>query len=334
VHVQAVAEGRVEVKMRSLVQVFAIAGVIAVAPTTAPGADLRCSPLKLVVPFAAGGSNDIAARLVAKNLEPVLKTSVIIENRPGAAGNIGTAFVVAAPPDGCTLLVHGLAVATYPHSFKKLTFDPIADLAAVGSIGVTPTVIVTSNKGLNNLQDLFEWSRTKPDGLSYGTAGVGVLNHLLVEEMAERTKTRLVHVPYRGGAGIPQDVITGRLDFGSVTLASVNQFVTSGDMKILSVLQSTSTKLAPEAQPIAKQGFPNFDAGNHMIVLAPSKTPRSTVDHLSAALEQVVRDPGLKPHLEAVGIDAIPLNAQATDELLRKTGADWAPIIRRLNIQL
>jgi tripartite-type tricarboxylate transporter receptor subunit TctC len=320
--------------MRFLVPAFAIASVIAIAPATAPAADFKCNPLKLVVPFAAGGSNDIAARLIAKNIEPILKSSVIIENKPGAAGNIGTVFVVAAPPDGCTLLVHGLAVATYPHSFKKLTFDPIADLTAIGSIGVTPTVIVTSNKGLNSLQDLFEWSRTKPDGLSYGTAGVGVLNHLLVEEMAELTKTRLVHVPYRGGAGIPQDVITGRLDFGSVTLASVNQFITSGDMKILAVLQSNPTKLAPEAQPLSRQGFPNINAGNHMIVLAPSKTPKTIVDHLSAALEQVVRDPALKPHLEAVGIDAIPLNADATGELLRKTGIDWAPIIKRLNIQL
>src|SRR5262249_18736837 len=124
--------------MRFLASAFAIASVVVIAPATAPAADFKCNPLKLVVPFAAGGSNDIAARLIARNLEPILKSSVIIE-RPGAAGNIGTAYVVAAPPDGCTLLVHGLALATYPHSFKKLTFDPIADLTAVGSIGVTPT---------------------------------------------------------------------------------------------------------------------------------------------------------------------------------------------------
>jgi tripartite-type tricarboxylate transporter receptor subunit TctC len=108
----------------------------------------------------------------------------------------------------------------------------------------------------------------------------------------------------------------------------------NGDMKILVVLQSSPTKLAPDAPPLSKQGFPNINAGNHMVVLAPSKTPKTIVDQLSAALEQVVRDPALKPHFEAVGIDAIPLNAEATNELLRKTGTDWAPIIKRLNIQM
>lgn len=320
--------------MQRLASAYGLAIALVMTSTAASAADIKCNPLKLVVPFPAGGSNDIAARLVAKSIEPLLKLNVIIENRPGAAGNIGTALVVAAPPDGCTLLVHGAALATYPHSFKNLTFDPFTDLAAIGSIGVTPTVIATSNKSLNNLRDLFEWSKTKPEGLSYGSAGVGVLNHLAVEEMAETTKTQLVHVPYRGGGGIPQDVLTGRLHFGSLTLASTSQFVAHGDMKILALLQPNPTSLAPEAQPTSRQGFPNLSAGNHMIVLAPSKTPKEVIDRLSAALEEVVRKADLKPQFEAVGIEAIPMNAEATTAFLRKTGNDWAPLIKRLNIQL
>jgi len=320
--------------MQRLVSALALAAAFIFFPTTPFAADLKCNPLKLVVPFPAGGSNDIAARLIAKHIESHLKLTAVIENRAGAAGNIGTAFVVSAPPDGCTLLVHGAALATYPHSFKSLPFDPFTDLAAIGSIGVTPTVIATSNKRLSNLRDLFEWSKTKPEGLSYGSAGVGVLNHLAVEEMAEITKTRLVHVPYRGGGGISQDVLTGRLDFGSMTLASISQFVANGDMKILAVLQPNPTSLAPEAQPTSRQGFPNINAGNHMIMLAPSKTPKEVVNQLSAVLEEIVRKPEVKAQFEAAGIEAIPMNAQDTDAFLRRTGSDWAPVIKRLNIQL
>jgi tripartite-type tricarboxylate transporter receptor subunit TctC len=267
-------------------------------------------------------------------LESLLRLTVVIENKSGAAGNVGTAFVVSAPPDGCTLLVHGAALATYPHSFKQLPFDPFTDLVSVGSIGVTPTVLATSNKNIRNLDDLFTWARGKPEGLSYGSAGVGVLNHLAVEEMAEKTKTRLVHVPYRGGGGIPQDVLTGRLDFGSFTLASITQFVASGDMKILALLQPDQTTLAPDTVPTSKQGFPNINAGNHMLVLAPAKTPKEVVAALSAALQEAVRQPDLKPQFTAAGIEAIPMTAQETAAFLRKMESEWAPVIKRLNIQL
>ena len=320
--------------MRSLLSALAVAAIVATSQVHAVAADLKCNPMKLVVPFPAGGSNDIAARLVARSLESLLKVTIVIENKAGAAGNVGTAFVVSAPSDGCTLLVHGAALATYPHSFKQLSFDPFTDLVSVGSIGVTPTVIATSNKSIRNLDDLFAWARTKPDGLSYGSAGIGVLNHLAVEEMAEKTKTKLVHVPYRGGAGIPQDVLTGRLDFGSFTLASITQFVASRDMKVLALLQPNQTSLAPDAVPTSKQGFPNINAGNHMIVLAPAKAPKDVVQTLSAALQEAVRQPNLKPNFEAAGIEVVPMTAEETAAFLRKMESDWAPVIKRLNIQL
>jgi tripartite-type tricarboxylate transporter receptor subunit TctC len=320
--------------MRSLLSALAVAAMVATSPVDAVAVDVKCIPMKLVVPFPAGGSNDIAARLVARSLEAQLKVTIVIENKAGAAGNVGTAFVVSAPADGCTLLVHGAALATYPHSFKQLSFDPFTDLVSVGSIGVTPTVLATSNKSIRNLDDLFAWARTKPEGLSYGSAGIGVLNHLAVEDMAEKTKTKLVHVPYRGGGGIPQDVLTGRLDFGSFTLASITQFVASGDMKILALLQPNHTTLAPDAVPTSKQGFANINAGNHMLVLAPAKTPKDVVQAISTALQQAVRQPDLKPQFEAAGIEAIPLTAEETTAFLRQMEADWATVIKRLNIQL
>lgn len=301
---------------------------------SAHAADLKCTQIKLVVPYTAGGATDVAARLVARHIEPLLKIPAVIETRTGATGNIGTAFVANSPPDGCTLLVNGAVIATYPHSFKSLSYDPIKDLTAIGSIGVTPTVLVTNNKSVNNLQDLLAWSKTKPDGLSYGSAGYGLLHHLAVEEIAEQTKSRLVHVPYRGGGSATQDLVTGELAFGSFALGSVVSFVKNGDLKIVSVLQSTRTTLAPEAQTIAEQGFPKLNAGVHFMIFAPSKTPKDIVNKVSDALAKVVANPALKSNFEAIGFDPVPMNAEASNALVRQTGIDWAPVIQRLKIQL
>jgi tripartite-type tricarboxylate transporter receptor subunit TctC len=296
--------------------------------------ELKCSQIKLVVPYTAGGATDVAARLVARHIEPLLKTSTIIETRTGATGNIGSAFVATSPADGCTLLVNGAVIATYPHSFKSLSYDPIKDLTAIGSIGVTPTVLVTSNKSVNNLQDLLAWSKTKPEGLSYGSAGYGLLHHLAVEEIAEQTKAKLVHVPYRGGGSATQDLVTGELAFGSFALGSVVSFIKNGDLKIVSVLQSSRTTLAPDAQTIAEQGFPKMNAGVHFMVFAPSKTSKEIVNQLSAALAKVVGDSSLKPNFDAIGFDPLPMDANSSNELVRQTGTDWAPVIQRLKIQL
>ncbi len=307
---------------------------VAIAPIGAGATELKCNQLRLVAPFGPGGANDVAARVLAKGLEPLVKPAIIVENRPGAGGNVGTAFVVGSAADGCTLLVHGTAVATYVHSYKQLSFDPFTDLVSVGSIGVTPTVIASSNKGLNTLNDLLDWSKTMPAGLSYGSAGIGVLNHLAVEEIASRSNAKLVHVPYRGGAGATQDTVSGQLHFGTLTLASITPFVSSGQIKILSLLQPTPTSLAPDLVPVSKQGFPGINAGHHLIVMAPGKTPPAIVQALSQDIEKVVRDPKYRPSFEAVGIEPIPMNASATDAAVRQTGAEWAPVIKRLNIQL
>jgi len=297
-------------------------------------ADIKCREIKLVAPFTAGGANDVAARLVARGLNPLLKIPTIVENRPGAAGNVGTRYVISARADGCTLLVHGTAVGFYPHMFKSLGFDPIRDLAVVGSIGVSPTVIVSSNKELSSLQDLFAWAKKNPGGLNYGSAGVGVINHLAVEEIARRSGTKLVHVPYRGGSGATQDAVTGQLHFATLTLASVSQFVDSGNLNLLAVLQPKPTALAPKASTTSNEGFPDINAGHHMIVMAPVKTGADVIKALSAALMKVVGDPALRANFAAIGVDPVPMASEPTRELVRKTGEDWAPVVKRLNIQM
>ena len=222
--------------------------------TSSLAADFDCARVTVIVPYPAGGAADVAARLVADRLELGLKKSFVIENRPGATGNIGTAAVVNAKPDGCTLLVNAAVLATFPWSFTKLGFDPVKDLAPIGGIGVTPTVLVAPKSlPADDLKGLVQLSKQRPDGLSFSTAGYGLLQHLAVEEMAQRTGAKFVHVVYKGGAQAATDLIAARVDFGSFAAGSVIQFVKEGQLKPLAVVQETRSDLLPDVAAIAEQ---------------------------------------------------------------------------------
>ncbi len=320
--------------MRSIA--FAIATFAALLPAagSSQAADINCAQIKLVVPYAAGGATDVAARLITQGLEANLKKSIVIETRTGASGNIGTAAVAQSPGDGCTLVVNGAVIATFPDSFSKLTYDPFKDLVAVGGLGVTPTVIVTSNKQINGVKDLIEWSRKEPDGLSYGSAGYGLLQHLAIEALADNAKARLVHVPYRGGGGATTDLMTGRLHFGSFAAGSVVSLTNDGSVKIIAVVQEKRSGLLPNVASFAEQGYPGIDAGVHFMIFAPSTTPKDIVQTLSDALMKVVGDPNLKDKFAAIGFDPTPISSDEANAIVRKTGAAWAPIIKRLGIKL
>jgi tripartite-type tricarboxylate transporter receptor subunit TctC len=273
--------------------------------------------------------------LVADRLELGLKKSFVIENRPGATGNIGTAAVVNAKPDGCTLLVNAAVIATFPWSFTKLGFDPVKDLAPIGGIGVTPTLLVAPKSlPADDLKGLVQLSKQRPDGLSFSTAGYGLLQHLAVEEVAQRTGAKFVHVVYKGGAQAATDLIAARVDFGSFAAGSVIQFVKEGQLKPLAVVQETRSDLLPDVATIAEQGLSGLDAGVHFMLYAPAATPKGVVSVLGGELNKIVGDPALKQRFAHIGYDPTALAPDAAAAIMRKTGEVWAPVIKRLNIKL
>lgn len=303
--------------------------------TSSLAAHFDCARVTVIVPYPAGGAADVAARLVADRLELGLKKSFVIENRPGATGNIGTAAVVNAKPDGCTLLVNAAVLATFPWSFTKLGFDPLKDLAPIGGIGVTPTVLVAPKSlPADDLKGLVQLSKQRPDGLSFSTAGYGLLQHLAVEEMAQRTGGKFVHVVYKGGAQAATDLIAARVDFGSFAAGSVIQFVKGGELKPLAVVQPTRSDLMPEVATIAEQGLPGLDAGVHFMLYAPAATPADVISLLNGELNKIVGDPALKARFASIGYDPTALTPDAAAAIMRKTGEAWAPLIKRLNIKL
>ncbi len=308
---------------------------LALSSTVAPAAEISCAQIRIIVPYPSGGSNDVAARILAERLEASLKRTVVVESRPGATGNIGTAATVHAQPDGCTLLVNGAVIATFPYSFARLGYDPLNDLVPIGGIGNSPTVIVTG--GSNDVKDipaLIRWSKHKPGGLTYSTAGYGLLQHLAVEEMAQRSGARFVHVAYKGGPQSAADLIAGRLDFGSLSAGSIIQLLDTGQLKPIAVIQNRRTELAPNIPTIVEQGLAPLDAGVLYLLFAPGGTPKDIVALLSGELLKMIGDPAVQARLMRGGFKPTPINSVDCAKLMRETAQTWAPLIARLKMSL
>jgi tripartite-type tricarboxylate transporter receptor subunit TctC len=316
-------------------RLIAMAAVVALVSGPVTAAELNCTQVRLVVPYPAGGATDVAARLVGERLEAALKKSVVIESRPGATGNIGTAAVASAPPDGCTLLINAAVIATFTASFSKLPYDPIKDLVPIGGIGVTPTVIVTASANpATDLKSLVQWSKDKPDGLSFSTAGYGLLQHLAIEEMGQRLGAKFLHVVYKGGAQASTDLITARVDFGSFAAGSVLPLIKDGKLRPVAVIAEKRSGLLPDVPTTVEQGLPGLDAGVLFMLFAPGGTPKDIVGLLSAELRKIVGDPAIKERFTNIGFDPAPTSSDDMIAVMRKTGEAWSPVIKRLNIKL
>jgi tripartite-type tricarboxylate transporter receptor subunit TctC len=316
-------------------RVASVLALLCVGVSSGLATELDCAQVKLIVPYPAGGATDVAARVVGERMEAALKRSVIIETRPGATGNIGTIAVINSKPDGCTLLVNAAVIATFPYSFTRLNYDPIRDLVPIGGIGVTPTLLVAApSVPADDVKQLVTLSKSRQGGLNFSTAGYGLLQHLAVEEIAQRTGAVLTHIVYKGGGQASTDLITGRVDFGSFAAGTVTSFLQDGKLKALAVIQDQRSGLLPDVPTTAEQGLPGLDAGVHFMLFAPGATPKDTVEMLNDALRRAVGDAGAKERFHRIGFDPTPITTAETAEIVRRTGDTWAPLIKRLNIKL
>ncbi|MET0670190.1 MAG: tripartite tricarboxylate transporter substrate binding protein [Xanthobacteraceae bacterium] len=318
--------------MRIVIAVLALGA----AMSNATAQELPCSQVRLIVPYPAGGATDVATRVVAERLDAALKKPIVVENRGGAAGNIGTVAAINAPPDGCTLLINATVIATFPHSFSKLAYDPFKDLAPVGGVGVTPVLVVAApSVPANDMKGLIEWAKSKPEGLNYSTAGYGLQQHLSMEEIAQRAGVKLTHVAYRGGGTAMTDLIAARLDFGAFLAGTTKALVADGKLKALAVVAEKRTPLMPDVATTTEQGFPGMDsAATHFMLYAPPATPKPVIAQLGAALHKVITEPSLKQKFGEIGFDATPMSAEEVSAAMKQLETRMAPVIKRLNIKL
>lgn len=292
-------------------------------------------PIRLVVPFTPGGVTDTSGRLIAEQLSKRLGQQVIVDNKPGASGNIGTQQVAAAEGDGYTLLLgfDGTLVIN-PHVFPKTGFDTLKDFAPIGKIGDAVLILVANPSfPAKNLKDLIALSKTQAGGLSYGTSGTGGTPHIAGELLRQRTGANLVHVPYKGGGQALTDVLGGNIPLVYTAIASAIPHVKSGKLLPIAVSSSKRASSMPDVATFIENGVTDFEASSWVGLLAPAKTPRAIIARLNTELTAVLNDPEVKERLNGMGITASPGTAESFGAELSRDLAKYGPVVKAAGIK-
>ena len=290
-------------------------------------------PLRIVVPFAPGGSSDVLGRLIQPGLSAALGVSVIVENRPGAGSMLGSEYVARSPADGTTVLLADLPFAIFPAMQDRVPFDPIADFAPVSLIGVAPLMMFGAlNVPATTAAEFAALARARPDTLNYGSGGVGAASHLSGELYQRATGTRLTHVPYRGGGPAMQDLAGGNVNAVFVTLASALPQVQAGQVRALGVMGTERLSVLPEVPTMREQGIDLLNE-HWWGLLAPARTSPAMVTRLAEALRGVVASAELVPRLAALAVLPRATGPEAFGALVRADLARMAELVRAQNIR-
>jgi tripartite-type tricarboxylate transporter receptor subunit TctC len=309
---------------------FAFAGAAAHAQT------YPSKPIRLVVPFAAAGTTDILARAVGAELTKAFGQQVVIDNRPGAGGNIGAELVAKSDADGYTLLMgtvgtHGINQSLYP----KLSFDPIKDFAPVTLVASVPNVLVLNmafaekNK-INDVKSFIAYARANPGKLNMASSGNGTSIHLAGELFKSQTKTFMVHVPYRGSSPAITDLIAGQADLMFDNLPSSMPFIKTGKLRALAVTSSKPSPALPSVPTIAETGgdLANFEASSWFGILAPAGTPKEIVDKLQQEIAKALASPAVKEKLVAQGAEPVGNTPEQFAAHIQAETKKWAKVVK------
>ena len=295
-------------------------------------------PIRLVVPFTPGGVTDTSGRLIAEQLSKRLGQQVIVDNRPGASGNIGTQLVAVAEPDGYTLLLgFDGTLAINPHVFEKVPFNATRDFAPIGKIG-DAILIVVAHPGVaaTTLKDVIALSKSQPGGLSYGTSGTGGTPHIAGELLKQRTGANLVHVPYKGGGQALTDVLGGNIPLVYTAVAGAQSHVKSGRLRAIAVSSAQRSKSLPEVPTFIESGMAglnDFEINSWVGLLAPAKTPKAIMDRLTTELNAVLNDPETRDKLNIMGISAAPGSADSFGEEIKRDLARYGQVVKAAGIK-
>jgi tripartite-type tricarboxylate transporter receptor subunit TctC len=287
------------------------------------------------VPFAPGGVTDTSGRVVAEALSKRLGQPVVVENKAGASGNIGTQGVVNAAPDGYTLVLgfDGTLVIN-PHVFANFPFDVPKDLAPVGKIGDATLIIVAHPSfPAKTLSELIEYSKKDPKGISYGTSGVGGTPHIAGELLAQRTGARLTHIPYKGGGAAMSDALGGNIPLVYTAVAGAISHVKAGKLVPIAVSSSKRAPSLPDTPTFIEAGVADFESSSWVAILAPAKTPRAVIERLNRELNAVLSDSAIVDRLNTLGIVATPGPPEALARQIRTDLEKYGKVVKAANIK-
>ncbi len=292
-------------------------------------------PVRVVVPFLAGGGADAVGRIMAQALSDRLGRPFVVENRPGGAGNIGTEAVARAAPDGYTMLVIGPNHATNPHLFARLPFDPMRDFAPISLLTSAPYVLVADPAlPLRGFPDLLAMARARPGALSYGSAGNGTAGHLAMEMIKTATGIDMQHVPYRGSPPVLVDLMAGRIAVALDNVLSSGPGIAAGQLRALAVSGARRAPSLPEVGTIAEQGLAGFDVTVWQAALFPAGVDPAIVARASAEIAAGLRAPAVRQRLADIGVEAIGGTPAELAAFLGAELARWGTVIRASGARL
>jgi len=286
-------------------------------------------PIRLVVPFPPGGGTDILARLFGQKMSETLGQQIIIDNRGGAGGTLGTDIAAKAAPDGYTLILVSGSHAINPGLYQKLPYDSVSDFAPITQIATSPGILVVNpSLPVKSVKDLIALARAKPGQINYASAGSGTPPHLAGELFKVMAKIDMVHVPYKGNAPAFTDVIGGQVSLIFPTMPSAMPFIKSGKLRPIAVTSAKRSPAAPDIPTIAESGLPGYEATSWYGILAPARTPPQIVARLHEVLVSVIGAPDMQDKLAAQGLDPVGNTPQQFAAVIKSEIAKWAKVVK------
>jgi tripartite-type tricarboxylate transporter receptor subunit TctC len=314
---------------------FVTTSALLPAPALAQGPSYPIKAIRFIVPFAPGGGNDILARAIAPRLSENLGQPVIVENRPGAGGNIGAELVARSAPDGYTILIASNQVTINPALDAKLPFDLERDFAPVGMVASVPIVLVAHpEQPFKTLQEFMAFAKANPKKLNYSSPGAGTPQHLAGELYGRMAKAEIVHVPYKGTGPAISDLVGGQVQISFATLASVLSYVEGGRLRALGVAGERRASRLPNLPTFVEAGMKGYEAALWYSLLVPAKTPRGVNERLNSALQQALNHPETRERLIAQGFEP---ETSTSDELAQRIKQDltrWDRVVKEGGIKL
>ncbi len=315
--------------------IAAIACAAAFAPAPAPAQTFPAKPVRIVVPFAPGGGSDILARILGQKLGEAWGVTVIIDNRPGAGGNIGTELVAKSPADGYTLVLGVFGpIAVNVSLFKSIGYDPVRDLTPITrAVNVTNLLVVHPSLPAKSVKELIALARENPNALNYASGGSGTAGHLAAELFKSTAGVQMVHIPYKGSGPAMIDLLAGQTALIFDNMPSALPYAKSGRLRALAVTTTTRSAAVSDIPTVAEAGLPGFEATNWYAILGPAGLPMPVVDKLNRDIVRALQIPDVKERLAAIGADVATQTPEQFSEFIRAEIEKWGKVVRSAGIK-
>jgi len=314
---------------------FAVLLSLLLACSAAGAQGFPSKPIRVVIPFVAGGSSDIVGRAIGSKFQEFLGQPAVVENKPGANGAIAAEFVAKADPDGHTILVGSIGVFSINAAlFKDLRYNPVRDFAPITLAVTTPNVLITKPAlAANSMKELVEYAKKNPGKLSYCSSGTGSSDHLTAELLNQVAGISTVHVPYKGGAACQTDIMGGQVDISFQNLGAVTNYIRGNRMKALAVTAKARNPQLPNVPTTAEGGFPDLVVTSWQAAAAPAKTPREIVAKLNDAAVKALRAPDVRERMSQIGFDVVAGTPEEFGRFMKEEVDRWTEVVNRGGIK-